>query len=177
MSLAQRFKSILISLGMLLGALVLMLFPEDGCYFIAILLAFALLLRGVRMLIYYFSMARHMVGGLTMLLIGVFLLDFGVFTMTIIDEPRIFVILYLAGWHGFAGLVGALRAFEAKRYKAPSWRLKAVSGIVNVLIAAACFVFMQRREILVYIYTAGLIYSACMNIISALRSSEIVYIQ
>ncbi len=61
-------------------------------------------------------------------------LDVGVLTASMLDNARIYIILYLAVLHGFAGVV-------------------------------------------VYLYAAGLIYSACIRIAGAFRKTEIVYIQ
>ena len=177
MSRLERIKDVVVGLLMLLGGLILFLFPDNGCYIIAAILAISLFLAGIRQLYYYFTMARHMVGGLAMLLIGVFLLDFAAFTATIIDESRLMVLLYLVGWYGFAGLVSLLRALEARRLKASSWKLKAATGAINILSALGCFLLLGQQEYLVILYSLGLIYTAAVKIISAFRKTASVYIQ
>lgn len=172
----QRFGNVFGGLFTLLAGLFFLLLPEDGSYAIAWILAISLFLMGLRLLVYYFSMAKLMVGGKIMMLIGVFLLDFSVFTLLLFDEPRIYIILYLAGWHAFLGAIALLRAREARRYKG-SWKLKTANGIVNLMIAAGCFLFMKNEAVLVYIYGGGLVYSGLMRIISAFRKTQIVYIQ
>ena len=114
MSRLQRIGVFISGLLMLLGAAVLILDVEDGLMFITTVLAVSLFVMGIRFSVYFLTMARHMVGGKAMLFAGVFLLDFGFFTSTMFDESRLMIILYLAGWHAFSGLVSLLRARSAK---------------------------------------------------------------
>ena len=67
MNSIQRIKKVLSGLGMLLGSIILVLEPEDGYYVVAILLSLSMLMSGVKSLIYYFTMARNMVGGKSIL--------------------------------------------------------------------------------------------------------------
>lgn len=117
MSRLQRIGVFISGLFMLLGAAVLILDVEDGLMFITTVLAVSLFVMGIRFIVYFLTMARHMVGGRAMLFAGIFLLDFGFFTATMFDESRLMIILYLAGWHAFSGLVSLLRAREARKYK------------------------------------------------------------
>ena len=121
-----------------------------------------------------------MVGGRGILYIGVIILDLGIFTLTIVDNPTSFVVAYLLTIHLFAGLVDILRSLESKRISAPSWKFKLSTGIVNIVVAIAAFVFgMVHRslEVLSIIYGLGLFYSAITRIITAFRKTAIAYIQ
>ena len=80
MSKFQRFQNIVIGLSMLISAAILILLPEGGCLYIMLFLAASLILRGISELIYYFTMARYMVGGKLILFIGAVFFDFGFFT-------------------------------------------------------------------------------------------------
>lgn len=165
---------------MILCSVLIVYYPSVGLYFIIAILSISLTLYGIRTLIYYFSMARHMVGGRGILYLGVVILDFGIFTMTIADNPTSFVIIYLLAIHLFSGLVDILRALEAKRISAPSWKFKFSSGVVNIVVAIAAFVFgtfLKSLDVIVYIYAAGLIYAAISTIITAFRKTAIAYIQ
>lgn len=177
MSKLQRVQNIAVGLCMLIGAAVLISDPEDGCLFIMDFLALSLMYKGILELIYYFAMARHMVGGKMFLFIGVILVDLGFFTVSLADESRLFVILYLLGFHAFAGLVNIMRSLEAMRYKSVHWRINMVQGIVSILILLASILFAEDEIIPVYLYTAGLIYSAIMRIASAFRRTAVVFIQ
>lgn len=172
----QKAGTVASGILMLVTGVILFLVPDDGTFYVAVILAITLFLIGMRLLVYYFTMARRMVGGRAVLLLGVFLLDFCAFTVTILDEPRIMVILYLVGWHGFSGLVSILRAREAKIHKG-NWKLKAANGVINILVVIGCICFIKNRTVLTGIYATGLCYSAFTRIISAFRKTQIVYIQ
>ena len=176
MSRLQRIGVFISGLLMLLGAAVRILNVEDGLMFITTVLAVSLFVMGIRIIVYFLTMARHMVGGKAMLFAGVFLLDFGFFTSTMFDESRLMIILYLAGWHAFSGLVSLLRAREARKYKG-HWKLSAVYGIGNIAVAIFCLIFSKSAKILTGIYCAGLVYSAGIRMISSFRRTEIVFIQ
>ena len=177
MSKFQRVQNIVVGLVMLICAGILLLGPEDGCLYIMLFLALSLMFRGLSELLYYVTMARFMVGGKLILFIGVVFFDVGFFTLSLADESKLFVILYLLGFHAFAGLVNILRSMEAKRYKSAHWRINMAQGVVSILMLLASLLFADDAVILAYLYSAGLIYSACLRIASAFRRSAIVFIQ
>ena len=177
MSGGQRIKNILIGIAIILGALILIAFPEEGMIITASILSLSLFIYGIKTLIYYVTMARHMVGGRIMLYLAVVVLDLGMFTMMLTNIPKIYIVLYLVVVYAFAGVVSILRALEAKRYQAPMWKLSLISGIINVVIAILCIIFMRSTNMIVYLYCAGLIYSAIVRIVTAFRETAIVYIQ
>ncbi len=177
MSSGQRIKNILIGIAIILGALILIAFPEEGMIITASILSLSLFIYGIKTLIYYVTMARHMVGGRIMLYLAVVVLDLGMFTMMLTNIPKIYIVLYLVVVYAFAGVVSILRALEAKRYQAPMWKLSLISGIINVVIAILCIIFMRSTNMIVYLYCAGLIYSAIVRIVTAFRETAIVYIQ
>ena len=177
MSSMQRINSFVQGLIMLIGAAIFIANPESGCYLIAVILGLSLILMGVRELVYYFTMARFMVGGKILLFIGIFLLDVGSFSMTVLDESRYTVLLYLIAWHGFMALIKVLRAIEAKRNKASSWRMNALNGALNLLIALSSLACIHNLTMLSYLYSFGLICSGVMRIASSFRKTSIVYIQ
>ncbi len=177
MSSGQRIKNILIGIAIILGALILIAFPEEGMIITASILSLSLFIYGIKTLIYYVTMARHMVGGRIMLYLAVVVLDLGMFTMMLTNIPKIYIVLYLVVVYAFAGVVSILRALEAKRYQAPMWKLSLISGIINVVIAILCIIFMRSTNMIVYLYCVGLIYSAIVRIVTAFRETAIVYIQ
>ena len=176
MSAGQRVKNILIGLMMLLVSLILFLDPEFGFYLVVLIITFSLIIFGLRSLFFYFTMARHMVGGRSMLYIGIIMLDLGVFFTTLADVPKIYVVLYLLFIHAFDGVVELMRSLEARRYGS-SWKLNMSSALVNIIMAVLCVVFLRSAEMLVFIYGVGLIYSAVVRIVSAFRKTAVVYIQ
>ena len=177
MSNFQRVQNVVIGLCMILCAVILLAREDDGCYLVMLILAFSLIIRGIAELIYYVTMARHMVGGKLILFIGVVFVDFGIFTISLADESKVVVVLYLIGFHAFAGLINLLRAREAMRYKSLAWRINMAQGVTSLLILAASLLFARDQGMLVLLYCAGLVYSAFLKIYSAFRRTAIVYIQ
>ncbi|MCR5201026.1 MAG: hypothetical protein K6C38_07920 [Saccharofermentans sp.] len=111
----RRLGSILWALVTLIIAPLMIIFPELGYAIILCALAFSLTFKGLGTIIYYFRMARHMVGGKSILYQGVILFDLGMVTLSLSDVPKFYVLVYLAILHGFSGVVDILRANESKK--------------------------------------------------------------
>ncbi|MCR5503248.1 MAG: DUF308 domain-containing protein [Lachnospiraceae bacterium] len=180
MTIFQRIRSVIIALVMILSGVLMLCLPDIGYAVAALILSISLLLYGIRTLIYYFTLARHMVGGRGILYIGIVVLDLGIFTLTVADNMEIYILLYLLAFRLFSGLVDILRALEARRYESPGWKSKLAVGIVNILmalLALAAGIVFRSEELLVVLYCAGLFGSALARIATAFRKSAIVYIQ
>ena len=180
MTKMQRFKKILVGLLMLVCCAVLIAEPDLGLYIVALILCVSMLVYGIRCLILYFTMARHMVGGASILYKGIIVLDLAIFTLCMVDDPHMYIMLYLLGMHAFAGVMDILLAMEARRFGAPAWKQSLGSGIVNLAVAVSAVVavlFLHSTTDLVYIYAGCLFYSACSQFISAFQKTAIVYIQ
>ena len=177
MSKMGRILNVLFGLLVVLCGALFILDPRDGYKVVISILAISLILYGIRMFWFYCSMARHMVGGRSMLYRAVIMFDLGLFTISISDIPLIYVILYLAGIHLFTGGVDILRANESRRLQAESWKLQLFQGLVNVILAALCLVFIHSVAVAVAIYGVGLIYSGALRIVQAFRRTAVVYIQ
>ena len=107
MTKARRIGNMLIGLFIFaLGAL-MALDPWQAYKGVILVLGITLILSGARSLVYYFTMAKHMVDGQTILYRAVIVLDIGVFSLSLSNIPFVFVILYLAAIHGFSGFAGA----------------------------------------------------------------------
>lgn len=179
MKTMRRVKEIFSGILMMFCCFILILIPEEGYFIVPLILSVSLIFSGIRSLLYYFFMARHMVGGKVIFYQGLIVLDLGMFTYTLVDVPLMYVILYLLACHAFSGAIDIMRAFEAKRLHAPSWRFSMTSGVLNIAImflSFFCGVIMRSTTIVVYIYCAGLLYSACARIVTAFRKTAIVYV-
>ncbi len=177
MTASQRAWGIARGLLALLFGAILIADPEDGFFFVAVGLSLSLIAYGVRELVYYFTMARYMVGGKLALYTGVIALDIGMFAGTLTDMPKIYIVLYLLGVHAFSGTIDVMRGMEARRMGASSWRTSMASGAVNIAISIVCVAFLHSAQMIVYIYAAGLAYSAIVRIVTACRKTAIEYIQ
>ena len=85
MSFFQRFKSILAGILMLFFVALLLLLPNEAYYLVAGVLGLMLIIYGIRLLWYYLTMARHMVGGKTILYQSVIVIDLGLFSSTLMS--------------------------------------------------------------------------------------------
>ena len=179
MSIFQRFRGVLSGLGMILFGIVMILGGKDVYGVIIGVLGLILLFTGIRYLIYYFRTGRFVVGGRMIFFIGIILFDFGVFTMTLNDEPLAIVVIYLIAFYAFAGLVDILRAFEAKKQESP-WKTKLLLGIIEVAVAGLALFFglvLRSPDDVVLVYGCGVIVSGIMRIANSFRRTAIVYIQ
>ena len=179
MTKVQRLGNIVTAIVMIIFAILLALDPVGGIAVVASVFSITFTLRGFQGLLYYFSMARSMVGGKAALYRGIIMLEIGIFTATIVNDSSYIIILYVAGMHAFSGLIDVLRAREAKAVGA-SWRFTTAFGVTNILMAVMVIVsgiFMNEQRVAIYVYAAGLLYSAILRIASALRRTAIIYIQ
>lgn len=180
MNLHKRIRNIISGILMMLAAVLMPIDPEIGAIVTILILAFTLIVMGVRYIIFYLSMARHMVGGLWPLIVGVILLDFGMVTLSTQTMPSFYILFYLIVAYAFAGVVDVMNALEAKRYHSSHWRLKLSAGVINLIVAIAsiiCGVVLRSLSYVVMIYCAGLFYAGIMRIITAFQRTSIVYIQ
>ena len=179
MSKTQRVRNIFFGLLIIFCSFLMAIFPKVGFPAAIMILCMTLIVLGLRYIIYYFRMARHMVGGKSLLFLGIVILDIGLVTITMNDLPLAYVMLYLIVAYAFSGVIDILRALEAKREEAPSWKMNLSTGIINVLLAIFALIggiFFKSIEIVTAIYCVGLFYSGIMRIVSAFRKSSIVYI-
>ena len=177
MSIVQRIENVLIGVLIIIGSVTLMAFPDDGLIIVVSILCLSLFIYGIKSLFYYFSMARHMVGGRIILYLGIIILDFGVFALMLTDIPRFYIVLYLLVIYAFSGVIDILRSLEAKKYNPSTSKLFLASGVINIAVAVLCIVFIRHGDIIAYFYSAGLIYYGIIRIITAFRKTAIVYIR
>lgn len=172
MSTAGRIGSIILGSVQIALAVILVLVPKDGYLIVAAILGVLLFAYGIRNIVYYFAMARHMVGGRLILYFGLLILDAGALILALSDVPPFYVMIYLIVIRALTGTIDILRSFEQKNMKVPAWKGMFISGIIHILTAIACAIFIKSADIAVYIYAAGLVYSAVTRIITAVRAPD-----
>lgn len=180
MNSAQRIGNIIFALLMIAIAAFMVERPKEGLLVVAIIISVAMTLNGFGSLLYYFRMARYSIGGKSSLYRGIIYLELGALTAAMSNNPMIYVIIYLAFLHMFNGTVDILRGSEAKKVGSPRWKFSVIYGVTDVLIGVALIVtgyVMSNPDITVYVYAAGLVYSAIIRIIDAFRRTAIVYVQ
>ena len=104
-------------------------------------------------------------------------MEFGTFTGTLYNIPKVYILLYLAGTSIFSGAIDVLRSLEAKNNLSPSWRSKLFFGIGNILIAVLCILSIWVGNVTTYVYAAGLFFTAVTRVIRAFIKTDDVYIQ
>ena len=166
MSTLQRIEYSLAGLVRILFGIFMIYKPFESYVPIARILVAGLVLLGLRNLLYYVLMARHMVGGKMILFIGMLFMDFGIFSYSLVERPKLFLISYLI-----------VKAVVEKRNLTPTWRRDCMQGILHLLIMAAAIRYFSSIRRLVILFCAGIIYSGTIHITAALRSTAVVYIQ
>lgn len=172
----QRIKNIALSALMIACCVVLLLNPKDGVVIVTVVLGVAIMLYGLRKLVYYITMARHMAGGLSLLFIAVVAIDVGSFALFVVEDPHIAIVLYLVVYNVYTGVLSIARGVEAK-LMGSRWVHRVVHGLVNIALALLCVAFSASDQIVIYIFCIGLFYSAVTRLISAFKPTEIIYIQ
>ena len=180
MTKKQRVGTFFFGIIQILAAVLFFLDPKGGLRIAISLLGFSMTIRGLQGILYYLSMARHMVGGKIVLYRGLIYLDLGLFTSSLAAHQRIYLMMYLAGINAFAALVNILRSLEDKRVGAATWKYQAMTAGASALAAVAVVVggvFMRSVTLVVYIYAIGVLYKGCFRIASVFRRTEILFIQ
>ena len=180
MTLMQRAGKILTALLTAGVAVLILKLGETGFLLAGAILSVSLIVFGLRNMLYYFRMARHMVDGRSILYIGVITFNFGVLTLSATQNQDVLVVLYLLGFYAFSGIMDILRAKEARSFDSPLWKLNLAEGIANISFAAAAAIFgffLGTMWGLTLIYAIGLFYTALLKLISAFRKTAIIYIQ
>ena len=176
MTKMQRVKEVATGVIMILAGILFCLTPHESYPIITTVLSLGMIIRGVSLLLFYFRMARYMVDGRSLLYQAVIMIDLGLFTGALTQVPLIYVMLYLIAIHIFTGAIDILRANESRKLGS-HWKLTLVTGIINILLAIACLVFIRVTSLAVMIYAVGVIYAGVMRIITAFRQTTMVYVQ
>ncbi len=179
MTKTKRVVNVLQGILMVLFAAALIAFPDLGLFFAVFVIGISLFLRGAGALIYYFQMARSMVGGKSLLYQGIIYLDLGLFAASLMNNGAMVIVCYIAVVNVLAGLIDLLRAVELIRERSRRWVFNAALALVSFAVAAAAItleVLDFHTDLIVYIYAGGLLYAAIQRIAGSFRRTAIVYI-
>ena len=117
-----------------------------------------------------------MVGGRRSLYLAVLIIDIALFSLSLSDDSSLYIMIYLIVIHAVSGVIDILRALEQKKLGAGGYTWQLAAGIINLLIAVACGVFIRSMLVCVYIYAAGLLYSAIVRIVRVFVKNPAMYI-
>lgn len=161
---------------MLLVAVILAVSPEEALEAVIGLIGLSLLVSGLRLIIYFITMAKNMVGGRLILYKAIILTDLGIFTGLMASVPPVYALFYLYAGIAFSGVMDIMKAFEEKKYSLSGWRLRLYFGVLKILIIVPGLLLSESFHAMVYIYCAGIVHSAAERISTAFRNDEVVYI-
>ncbi len=172
----KRFFNLIIAALMILICIVVILEQRLGILFVALFFAFYMIIKGARLLQYYLTMARHMVGGHGIIYKAIIYLDLGLFMLTVADTPEIYVILYIVIYMMIGACLDIVSALEAKK-QGGSWKLKLGFGICLAGIAAVSGLMINVVGVGVFVVCIYYGVSAVSRIVATFKKTAIVYIQ
>ena len=178
MTKKRRVINFITGILLILFGPILVTAGEDGIGVVLFMMFIAFFIGAVQGFWFYFTMARHMVGGKTMLYRSLILLDLSAFSFTVGRGGALMGVLYVAAIQFLAGAIGVLRAADAKRFGG-HWRLMLVYGIICILFALAVIVsglMYHSFALAVIVYSIGLFTTGISRVVSAFRRTAIVYI-
>lgn len=176
MGKVKRFIYFFEGILMLLSVAILITDTEDGYLFIVAFLSVYLFAYAVNQLIYYFSLARYMVGGKVILCKALILLDLSIEVLFLSAVPKYYVMFYLVLIMVFAGFVDVLRALETKNNNGRNWKIKLVQGIITIGVALFSVPFVSTTNIVIYLFCISFVSSAITKISESFRKNSLVYI-
>lgn len=172
MTKRQKLKNIMLAILDVVFGIIMTAFPYFGYQMVMMILSVTLMIYGLKQILFYFTMARHMVGGKRILYNGMIIFDLGAFTVALADIPRFYIMIYLMGGIIFTGAIEILRAMEKKKLGA-GYKFKLVQGIVCILIGILGVIFSKNTDYIVYFYCLGMLYSAYIRIAEVFRKDNI----
>lgn len=180
MTKGGRFGNILVGFLMVAVAVIILMVmsrsQQLALLIIILFLAASQIVEGLRYLVFYGTMARHMVGGKTILSRGIITLDIGAFIFASFNgTENVIILLYILVFRLVNGAIDVLRMLEAKKSGAP-WKLHLISAIINLGCVVAGTIFLQNPNAVIIIYCITLVYSAISRFIAACQKTAIVYI-
>lgn len=176
MSSIRRFFKIIYGMLLILSAVLLLIKPKEAAIYVILVLDIALLIYGLRMFVYYFTMARFMVGGIVTLYKSIIVIDFGLFIFYLDNLPYRLMMLYLVAIMGLHSITTILGSFEMKRVENRNWKIRLAYGVITMMLAIGSLFMFETENIVTIIFCIGLINSAFYNIVAAFRKSAIIYI-
>lgn len=177
MGSVRRIINVIVGILTILGGVAMILHPDVGYIFVVLFIVISLLLYGIQLLFYYFTMARYMVGGISVFYRAVIVFDIGLFTLNLSYLPKKYAFIYLIAGMAFSGVIDMLHAREGKGIGSDKWTYELSYGLIKIGLAITCLFFLDSVKMLTYIYCIGLFHSALTRIETAFRKTAIVYIE
>ena len=177
MTLFQRFRRVALGILMVLGAGLILWQENDGLLLIAFFLVLSLGLYSVKLLVYYFTMARFMVGGRRVLIKGVIMLDLAALFLSLTTIPRFYIVLYLVIGMLFTDLVNILRALDGRKLGGRRWNYTIIVNGIGIVIALVCLVNYRDYSLVTLLYAVNLAFDGLVLVVTGFRKTAMVFIQ
>ena len=175
MSRLRRIVSLLIGIIYAIFGVLMLTYPQVGNILAIFALLAGLVIVGVKNLVYYIRLARFKTGGITVFFKALFFIDLGVFTLTVNNVPREFIMLYVIIYILVSGVIAILRAGEMRKAGA-SWKFKMTMGIIQAGMGVVCMFVSNSYELMSLIVGITLLFSAGERLVNAFRRSAIMYV-
>ena len=176
MSKFQKIVSILKSILIIIIGLLMIISPSDGFFILILILQLGLLISGIKLLVYYFSMARYKVGGLSTLYKSIIVIDSALLLFSFSTAHPKLIMSLLIITIAFEGVVYIMKAMKSRTLEYSSWKAQLLHGLIYFIIAILCLFFMDNTTISTILFAIGLIVSAVSDIITSVKKTEIIYI-
>lgn len=173
----QKVFTVIKSLFMFLIIGIIIAFPENAYQNIVLFLNIVFLFKGVSQLIYFFTMARHKVGGLSIFYKSILYIDIGLFIMSYDDAPKRIVMIYLIMLAVFSAAISIANALKGRQIKTPEWKIHLAKAIITLLLAAFCAFCIDSKEIAVILFSIYLLMNAVSGIIFCFIGTEMYYVK
>ena len=170
-----RFKNLIVGVVLIVFAFILLIWPRFGTPLIMLVFGIGLLIYGIYSLIFYCRMAIHMVGGKRIFYRGILLLDLGVFMLSAYKGSERLVFLYMMVLLAATGAIDLVRALDYRKQGA-AWKLRAIVGVVCIVILISGLIYRRNPSTMVYIFCLGLLSAAISRIASVFRKTAVIYI-
>ena len=170
-----KVKNLIIGIAMLLFTVILLFWPDFGTPMIMMVFGIALFIYGIYSLLYYCRMAIHMVGGKRILYRSILTLDLGVFMLSFYKGSERLILLYLMLLLAASGGIDLVRALQFRKEGA-AWKLRALIGVLSILILIIGFIYRKDPHTMVYIFCLGLASTGINRIASVFRKTAVIYI-
>ena len=116
-----------------------------------------------------------MVGGKRILYRSILTLDLGVFMLSFYKGSERLILLYLMLLLAASGGIDLVRALQFRKEGA-AWKLRALIGVLSILILIIGFIYRKDPHTMVYIFCLGLASTGINRIASVFRKTAVIYI-
>ena len=176
MTKLQRVFEILKSLLIIILAVIMLLYPIGGYTIVLLIIELGLLIYGIRLAVYYFTMTRYKVGGLSTLYKSILVIDIALLLFSLPTSHPKLVMTALIIIIAFDGVVYIMKAMKSKTLQSSAWKTQLIHGLLLFILAVVCFLFIGSWQIATVIFSIGMIISAVSDIINACTKTAILYI-